>query len=100
MWHIYIYTKEYNSAIKKIAIFNNLDAPRRYYTKWNKWDGERQITWFHSYVEYEKQQTKNQNEESKPNINKHIDKESRKVVTRGEGVWMKDKMGKRGSTVW
>ena len=42
----YIYTMEYYSAIKQqwnIAICSNMDGPRKYHTKWNQLDRERQI---------------------------------------------------------
>ena len=44
MW--YIYTMEYNSAIKREwnnAIYSNMDGPRDYHTKWSKSEKERQI---------------------------------------------------------
>ena len=52
MW--YLYTMEHYSAIKKEwnnAICSNMDGPRDYCTKWSKSDRERQIPWYHSYVE-------------------------------------------------
>ena len=43
---VYIYIMEYYSDIKKEwnnAIWNNMDGPREYHTKWSKSDRERQI---------------------------------------------------------
>lgn len=38
-----------------LAICNNMDGPRGYYTKWNKSDGKRLIPLrYHLYVEYKK----------------------------------------------
>ena len=36
-------TMEYHLAIKKNAIFSNMNEPREYYTWWNKSERERQI---------------------------------------------------------
>ena len=51
MW--YTYTMEYYSAIKKewkLAIYDNMDRPSRYYAKWNKSDRERQILCNFTYM--------------------------------------------------
>jgi len=45
---------QYYSAIKKLqnyAIYSNMDATRDSHTKWRKSERERQITWYHLYVE-------------------------------------------------
>ena len=44
---LYIYTKEYSSAIRKgwnLGTCNNMDGPRGYYAKWSKSDRERQYS--------------------------------------------------------
>ena len=51
MWDIH--TMEYYSAIKKewnFAISNNMDGLGGHYTKWNKWDWERQIMYENVYM--------------------------------------------------
>ena len=53
------------------AICDNMDAPWRYYSNWDKSDRERQIPY--DFTRMWK-------------INKHIDKENRLVGTRGERV--------------
>ena len=39
--------KEWNDAI-----CSNMDGSRDYYSKWSKSEGERQISWYHLYVEF------------------------------------------------
>ena len=41
----HIYTMEYYSAVKKNAIWSNIDGPGDYHTKWSKSDRERQISY-------------------------------------------------------
>ena len=43
------YKKEWNNAIS-----SNTDGPRDYHTKWSKSERERQISWYHLYVESKK----------------------------------------------
>ena len=47
MWHIYARarTHEYYSVIKNPVICDNVNEPWSYYAKWNKSDGERQISY-------------------------------------------------------
>ena len=48
----YIYTMAYYSAIKKKwnpDIYSDMERPRDYYTKWNKWERERQISYDITY---------------------------------------------------
>ena len=80
---MYIYTMEYYSVIKRwnLTIRNNIGIPWGYYAKW------RQITRFQSYVEY----LKNQNKQ-----NKHIGTENRLVATRGERGLKWEQKGKGG----
>ena len=40
------------------AIFSNMDGPGDYYTKWNKSNREKQISWYHLYVECKKKKKK------------------------------------------
>ena len=49
----YIYTVEYNSAIKKECIWvssNKVDEPRTYYTEWSKSERERYILYTNTYI--------------------------------------------------
>ena len=41
--------KEWN-----IAIYSNMDGPRDYHSEWSKSDRERQMSWYHLYVESKK----------------------------------------------
>ena len=84
MW--YIYTMEYYSAIKKnelMPLSSNMDGPIDYYTKWSKSDRERQISWYHSYVESNFERYK---WTYLQNSNRLTDIESQLMVTKGE-VW-------------
>ena len=37
-----------------IAIYSNMDGPRDYHSEWSKSDRERQMSWYHLYVESKK----------------------------------------------
>ena len=57
--YIYVYTHKYNEILLSHktegnnAICSNVDGPRDHHTKWNKSERERQILWYHLYVESE-----------------------------------------------
>ena len=50
---VYVYNGILPSHKKRwnLAIYSNTDGPWGCYVKWNKLDEEKQIPWFHSYVE-------------------------------------------------
>ena len=62
----YIYTMEYNSAIKKewnLVICKNIDGPRGYNAKWSKSDKDK-----HLYVKPKKQMNKHNKIETELSI--------------------------------
>ena len=69
------------------AIFSNMDGPGDYYTKWNKSNREKQISWYCLYVESKKVIRTYSNENKWTyfqNRNRLTDIESKLMVTKGE----------------
>ena len=97
MVYIYIHTHIYiqwdttqPSKRQSLAICDNMHRTWGYYAKWNKSDGERQISYDFSHMwsikELINKQTKKINEQTKPKKNEHIDTEHRVEVTK-RGGW-------------
>lgn len=80
-----ILTTEYHLAMKNKwnpAIWDNMYKLWKYYAKWNKSDGKRQILSYFTICGIKAKQSKRTN---KIKQNKLIDTENKLVVTRGEG---------------
>ena len=54
MCHVYNGILLSNKKERNNAICSNMDAPRSCHTEWSKSDRERQISWYHLYVESKK----------------------------------------------
>ena len=67
--------------MKSFAICDNMDAPKRYYSKWNKSDRETQILYDFSY----KWNLKRKHKNKQKNRNRVIDTPKKQVVATGEG---------------
>ena len=85
--HTHTYTQDYYSVLRENKVLPFETAWMN--LKWNKSDGERQITWFHSYLKYKNKENKQSNTKilNKQNKNKIIYTENRLVVSIREGSW-------------
>ena len=75
--------KEWNNAI-----CSNMDGPRDYHTKWSKSERERQISWYHLYMESKIWHKLTYLQKR----NRLTDIENKLMVTKGERGWGMDKL--------